>query len=158
MRSNQVSTGYSAGFQDYVFLLLITDLSIKPPDESSFQRYPIHIAPDGRSALSALLSPSELDDLRKRSSHGITHGGIVLHTPQFSSLFSIRRYEGETPQFVHRWVLKEVLEQGVDLCRDKRVVRVREVDDGGKIEVVFDDATHELADLVIGEWTFFRLI
>jgi hypothetical protein len=47
-------------------------------------------------------------------------------------------------------VLKEVLEQGVDLCREKRVVRVREVDDGGKIEVVFDDATHELVDLVIG--------
>jgi hypothetical protein len=119
-------------------------------DESAFQKYPIHIAPEGRSALSEILTSVQFSGLRGRSDHGVTHGGIVLHTPQFGPLFRIRRYEGETPQFVHRWVLKEALEEGVDVRRGKAVVRVKELE-GGKVEVIFQDGAKELADLVIGE-------
>jgi hypothetical protein len=84
---------------------------------------------------------------------GIDHGGIAISTPAMKPLFKMRQYENEHPQFIHRWLLKDILSKGVSIKRGRRVLKVVEpVGAGiGKIEVVFDDGTSELADLVVGQ-------
>ena len=148
-------------------------------DESSFQQYPIHIAPvrrhplpcparrlgsadmqDGRSALAALLSEATHAQLIDESSHGIKDGGISLFTPSGIVLFSLKRYEGEQPQFVHRHVLKRVLEQREDVTvrRGVGVESVSEYEEGragngtvsGPISVKRSNGKHVVADLIVG--------
>jgi hypothetical protein len=84
---------------------------------------------------------------------GIAHGGIAISTPGMKPLFKMRQYENEHPQFIHRWLLRDILSKGVTIKRGRRVLKVVEpVGAGiGKIEVVFDDGSSELADLVIGK-------
>jgi hypothetical protein len=51
----------------------------------------------------------------------------------------MRQYEGQQPQFVHRWLLREILIEGVSIQLGKRWA-----------EVVFDDGSKDSADLVVG--------
>ncbi|WRT69920.1 uncharacterized protein IL334_006911 [Kwoniella shivajii] len=131
-----------------VFTSLTVTVYEQRSEESSFVKYPMHIAPDARSALQNILSPDSYADLVSRSDYGITHGGITILTPQLTRLYASQKYEGEQPQYVSRGVLKKVLEEGVDLVKGRRVVRVREVEE--KVEVVFEEGGSELADFVIG--------
>jgi 2-polyprenyl-6-methoxyphenol hydroxylase-like FAD-dependent oxidoreductase len=62
----------------------------------------------------------------------------------------MRQYEGEQPQFIHRWVLKDILSQDVKVVRGRKVVEVHDLEAG--VEVVFEDGTREMADLVIGKY------
>jgi len=64
----------------------------------------------------------------------------------------MRQYEGEQPQFIHRWLLREFLSEGVDVKRGRRVVRVENVSkEMGQAEIIFDDDTSDKADLVVGK-------
>lgn len=87
----------------------------------------------------------------KRSAQGTNHGGVSISTPDFKRLFQMRRYEGEQPQFIHRWLLREFLSKGVDIRRGRKVVRVENVSkEKGQAEIIFDDDTSEKAGLVVG--------
>ena len=108
------------------------------------------MGPEGRKALQQLLSPEEYSQLLDLSDHGLTHGGISIFTEKFSHLMTIKKYENENPQFIHRWLPSQLLSDGVEVRKNKRVVRVRDVE-GGKVEVVFADATVERVDLVVGK-------
>ncbi|KAK4689451.1 hypothetical protein P7C73_g661, partial [Tremellales sp. Uapishka_1] len=123
-------------------------------EDSSSQKKPILIAPDARAALPHLLSEEDYSTLLAKSDHGIDHGGLTLHTPQLSRLLQVKRYENEQPQFVHRWVLKEILSQGVTVERGRRVVKyVEERETDGAVSRVglhFENNTTEWGDLVIG--------
>ncbi|WVQ81357.1 hypothetical protein IAT38_003480 [Cryptococcus sp. DSM 104549] len=122
-------------------------------EESEFSRYPVHLIPDGRSALQAILSKEEYTRLLALSPANFTHGGITIFTPGLSRLFGIKRYEGELPSWVGRGTLKEILREGVGMVRGKRAVRVRklgEAEGEGRKEVVFDDGSKEVCDLVVG--------
>ena len=77
-------------------------------------------------------------------------------------LFSLKRYEGEQPQFVHRHVLKRILEgDGVRVSRGLGVERLRgrrletgHSDDtghgGDEVVLGLSDGSEVVADLVIG--------
>ncbi|WWC95047.1 hypothetical protein V866_001899 [Kwoniella sp. B9012] len=117
-------------------------------EENNPIKYPMQISPDARSVLQKILSTQAYSNLITRSNYGITHGGVNILNPDLSHLFSKIKYHNEQPQWCHRKVLKDVLGEGVDFIRGKRVVRVREVE--GKVEVVFGVGGNELADLVIG--------
>jgi hypothetical protein len=86
----------------------------------------------------------------QRSAQGTDHGGISIFSPQFRRLFHIRQYEGQQPQFVHRWLLREILIEGVNVQRGRRVTRVDDATGEGWAEVVFDDGSKDSADLVVG--------
>lgn len=60
----------------------------------------------------------------------------------------MRQHEGEQPQFVHRWVLKDILSQGVNVVCGRRVSRAD--DANGRVRITFDDGSIEDADLVVG--------
>lgn len=62
----------------------------------------------------------------------------------------MRQYEGQQPQFVYRWLLREVLIEDVNVQRGKRVTRVDDATGEGWAEVVFDDGSKDSADLVVG--------
>ncbi|WVF67408.1 hypothetical protein IAT40_002164 [Kwoniella sp. CBS 6097] len=133
-------------------------------EDTSFAKYPIQLTEDARTALRSILSVQEYNGLVASSDYGITHSGVSIHTPQLTRLYSDKINEAHhpdrahtLPQFIHRWVLKDVLKGNVNLVRGKRVVRTRHEPAseggkaaGGKVEVVFDDGSHELADLVVG--------
>ena len=56
---------------------------------------------------------------------------------------------------VPRQALHDVLSEGVEVQKGLRVVKVNQQivnGENGKLEVVFDNGTHELADLVIGQF------
>jgi hypothetical protein len=86
----------------------------------------------------------------KRSAQGTEHGGISIFSPQFRRLFHMRQYEGQQPQFVYRWLLREILIEGVNVQRGRRVTRVDDATGEGWAEVVFDDGSKDSADLVVG--------
>jgi hypothetical protein len=134
--------------------------------EGSMQQYPIHLDPvcvcprrprsqliyqDGREALRGILSEEGYMDMVKRSAQGTNHGGISITTPGFKRLFQMRQYEGEQPQFIHRWLLREFLSKGVNVQRGRKVVKVEDVNGKGQVKVVFEDGTSDTADLVVGE-------
>ncbi|OCF44572.1 hypothetical protein I317_01645 [Kwoniella heveanensis CBS 569] len=143
--------------------LLITVYEQRAED-TSFVKYPLQLSKDARTALKSMLSVQEYNNLVAASDYGITHGGVSIHTPQLTRLYSDKATGDDQPnrnhalpQFTHRWVLKDILKQGVNLVRGKRVVRTRHeaASEGtevhaGKIRVVLDDGSHELADLVVG--------
>lgn len=107
---------------------------------------------DGREALRGILSEDDYAEMVKRSAQGTNHGGVSISTPGFKRLFQMRQQEGEQPQFIHRWLLREFLSEGVDVKRARKVVRVENVSkEMGKAEIIFDDDTSEKADLVVGE-------
>ena len=85
-----------------------------------------------------------------RSAQGTEHGGISIFSPQFRRLFHMRQYEGQQPQFVHRWLLREILIEGVSIQPGKRVTSVDDATGEGWAEVVFDDGSRDSADLVVG--------
>jgi hypothetical protein len=62
----------------------------------------------------------------------------------------MRQYEGQQPQFVYRWLLREMLIEGVNVQRGKRVTRVDDATGEGWAEVVLDDGSKDSADLVVG--------
>jgi hypothetical protein len=62
----------------------------------------------------------------------------------------MRQYEGQQPQFAHRWLLREILIEGVNVQRGRRVTRVDYETGEGWAEVVFDDGSKDSADLVVG--------
>ena len=62
----------------------------------------------------------------------------------------MRQYEGQQPQFVYRWLLREILVQGVTVQLGKRVTRVENATGEGRAEVIFDDGSRDSADLVVG--------
>jgi hypothetical protein len=62
----------------------------------------------------------------------------------------MRQYEGQQPQFVHRWLLREILIEGVSIQLGKRVTSVDDAKGEGWAEVVFDDGSKDSADLVVG--------
>lgn len=62
----------------------------------------------------------------------------------------MRQYEGQQPQFIHRWLLRDILSEGVSVQGGKRVVRVNNDGPGGRAELVFEDGSKESADLVVG--------
>lgn len=117
---------------------------------------------DGRSALSSLLSADTHAELIAASQHGINDGGISLYTPSGSVLFSLRRYIGEQPQFVHRHVLKRILEHGedVDVRRGVSIAAVGagsgpdegDASERSRVEVRLSDGSSIDADLVVGEY------
>ncbi|WVW86503.1 hypothetical protein I302_108552 [Kwoniella bestiolae CBS 10118] len=117
-------------------------------EESNSVRYPLQLSHDARSALQTILSPHSNGSLVSQSNYGITHGGVNIVNPDLSHLYSNVKHQNEQPQWVHRKVLKDVLSEGVNIVKGKRVIRVREVE--GKFEVVFEDGGNELADLVVG--------
>ncbi|WVQ95003.1 hypothetical protein IAU59_002095 [Kwoniella sp. CBS 9459] len=137
-------------------------------EDTSFVKYPIQLAEDARTALKSILSAVEYTTLVASPNYGIAHGGVSINTPQLTRLYSSKPQEGEDnqdnhtvshslPQFVRRWVLKDALGKGVNLVRGKRVVRTRHESENegaqanaAKVEVVFDDGSRELADLVVG--------
>ena len=107
---------------------------------------------DGREALRGILSEDDYAEMVKRSAQGTNHGGASISTPGFKRLFQMRQYEGEQPQFIHRWLLREFLSNGVNIRRGRKVVRVENVSkEMGQAEIIFDDDTSEKADLVVGE-------
>jgi len=61
----------------------------------------------------------------------------------------MRQYEGQQPQFINRWLLREILIQGVTVQRGKRVSRVENSGEG-RAEVILDDGSKDSADLVVG--------
>lgn len=107
---------------------------------------------DGREALRGILSEEGYAEMVKRSAQGTTHGGVSISTPGFKRLFQMRRYEGEQPQFIHRWLLREFLSKDVNIRRGRKVVRVENVSkEMSQAEIIFDDDTSEKADLLVGE-------
>jgi hypothetical protein len=70
----------------------------------------------------------------------------------------MRQYEGQQPQFVYRWLLREILIEGVNVQRGRRVTRVDNATGEGWAEVVFDDGSKDSADLVVGTSTRFILL
>ena len=94
----------------------------------------------------------------ERSAQGTDHGGILIFSPQFRRLFHMRQYEGQQPQFVYRWLLREILIEGVNVQRGRRVTRVDDATGEGWAEVVFDDGSKDSADLVVGMSTHFILL
>jgi hypothetical protein len=62
----------------------------------------------------------------------------------------MRQYEGQQPQFLYRWLLREILVEGVNVQRGRRVTRVDDATGEGWAEVVFDDGSKDSADLVVG--------
>lgn len=119
--------------------------------EPSFQLYPIHLSPSGRTSLISLLSPTAFSSLVARSSpRGITHAGILISDTKLRRLFGLEKWEEEYPIFVLRWVLKEVLGEGVEERRGKRSVGVEENELRGKVRLLFDDGTVEEGDLLVG--------
>jgi hypothetical protein len=94
----------------------------------------------------------------KRSGQGTDHGGISIFSPQFRRLFHMRQYEGQQPQFINRWLLREMLIEGVSVHRGKRVTRVDDATGEGWAEVVFDDGSKDSADLVVGMSTHLILL
>ncbi|OCF61457.1 hypothetical protein L486_01105 [Kwoniella mangroviensis CBS 10435] len=117
-------------------------------EESASIKYPMQLSPDARTALQKILSSQAFSDLTAQANYGTTHGGVNILNPDLSHLFSNIKCRNEQPQWVHRKVLKDILSDGVNITRGRRVVRVRQVE--GKVEVVFEDGANELADLVIG--------
>jgi hypothetical protein len=82
---------------------------------------------------------------------GIEHGGISISTPKMKRLFKMRQHEDEQPQFIHRWLLKEILSEGVTIVRGRKVIRVQNtVGAGSPVQVEFHDGGCKMADLVIG--------
>jgi hypothetical protein len=94
----------------------------------------------------------------QRSAQGTEHGGISIFSPQFRRLFHMRQYEGQQPQFVYRWLLREILIEGVNVQRGRRVTRVDDATGEGWAEVVFDDGSKDSADLIVGMSTHFILL
>jgi len=62
----------------------------------------------------------------------------------------MRQYEGQQPQFINRWLLREVLIEGVSIQLGKRVTSVDDDTGEGWAEVVFEDGSKDSADLVVG--------
>ena len=87
----------------------------------------------------------------QRSTQGTTHGGISIFSPSLERLFHMRQHGGQQPQFIHRWVLREILSDGVIVQRGKRVIRLENVKGTGRAEVVFEDGSKDSADLVVGK-------
>lgn len=65
----------------------------------------------------------------------------------------MRRYKGQQPQFIHRWLLKESLVEGVSIRRGKRLTRVDNAKGEGRAELIFQDGSTDSADLVVGTST-----
>jgi hypothetical protein len=143
-----------------------TDLADES-EENGMQRYPIHLDPvghtslvgsmlmiqDGREALQGVLSPETHATMVQRSAQGTNHGGISIFSPSFKRLFHMRQYEDQQPQFIHRWLLRDMLSESVSVLRGKKVVRVDNVVGEGRAEVVFEDGSKDTADLVVGMLT-----
>jgi hypothetical protein len=136
-------------------------------EENGMQRYPIHLdsvghtslvgimlmIQDGREALQDILRPETYATMVQRSAQGTYHGGISIFSPSFKRLFGMRQYEDQQPQFIHRWLLRDILSESVSVLRGKKVVRVDNVVGEGRAEVVFEDGSKDTADLVVGMLT-----
>jgi hypothetical protein len=85
-----------------------------------------------------------------RSAQGTEHGGISIFSPQFRRLFHMRQYEGQQPQFINRWLLREILIKGVSVQQGKRAMRVDNAGGEGRAEVIFEDGSKDSADLDVG--------
>lgn len=83
------------------------------------------------------------------ASQGIEHGGISLFTPRLSKLFGMKQYRHQQPQFGHRWLLKEILSEDVQVVRGRRVHSV--VDMGDKVKLSLDNGVTQIVDLVVGK-------
>ena len=108
---------------------------------------------DGREALQGILSPEDYTSMVQRSAQGTEHGGITILSPQFRRLFHMRQYKGQQPQFIHRWLLREILVEGVNIQRGKRLTRVDNAKREGRAELIFQDGSTDSADLVVGTST-----
>lgn len=103
---------------------------------------------DGRAALHGILGPQGYQELVQIAEQGVEHGGISIFTPVLSRLLHVQQYRGEQPQFIHRWLFKQMLSQGVQVVHGRRIRGVDNTPDG--VRMIFTDETIERADLVIG--------
>jgi len=65
----------------------------------------------------------------------------------------MRQYKSQQPQFIHRWLLRDILVKGVSIQPGKRLTRVDKAKGEGKAGLFFQDGSTDSADLVVGTST-----
>jgi hypothetical protein len=62
----------------------------------------------------------------------------------------MKQYEGQQPQFIHRWFLRDILSEGLHIETGKKVVRIDNAAGGGRAKLFFEEGETVSADLVAG--------